>query len=85
MVYGKVGKIIQRIFKLFVSRHQIRLEDSIKDSDFVFDCVNLLHCKYHKITLKCGGSYIVSPDWIKKQKKQQKIVSMMMINAFNTR
>ena len=85
MVYGKVGKNIQRIFKLFVSRYQIGLEDSIKDSDFVFDCVNLLHCKYHKITLKCGGSYIVSPDWIKKQKKQQKIVSMMMINAFNTR
>ena len=82
MVYGKVGKTIQRIF---VSRYQIGLEDSIKDSDFVFDCVNLLHCKYHKITLKCGGSYIVSPDWIKKQKKQQKIVSMMMINAFNTR
>ena len=85
MVYGKVGKTIQRIFKLFVSRYQIGLEDSIKDSDFVFDCVNLLHCKYHKITLKCGGSYIVSPDWIKKQKKQQKIVSMMVINAFNTR
>ena len=85
MVYGKVGKTIQRIFKLFVSRYQIGLEDSIKDSDFVFDCVNLLHFKYHKITLKCGGSYIVSPDWIKKQKKQQKIVSMMMINAFNTR
>ena len=85
MVYGKVGKTIQRIFKLFVSRYQIGLEDSIKDSDLVFDCVNLLHCKYHKITLKCGGSYIVSPDWIKKQKKQQKIVSMMMINAFNTR
>ena len=85
MVYGKLGKNIKRIFKLFVSIYQIGLEDSIKDSDFVFDCVNLLHCKYHKITLKCGGSYIVSPDWIKKQKKQQKIVSMMMINAFNTR
>ena len=73
MVYGKVGKTIQRIFKLFVSRYQIGLEDSIKDSAFVFDCVNLLHCKYHKITLKCGGSYIVSPDWIKKQKSNRKL------------
>ena len=71
MVYGKVGKIIQKISKLFVSRYQIDLEDSIKDSDFVFNCVNLLHCKYHKITLKCGGSYIVSPDWIKKKSNRK--------------
>ena len=30
-------------FQLFCSRYQIRLETSIKDSDFIFDCVYLLY------------------------------------------
>ena len=54
----------------------------MKGSDFIFDCVNLLHYKCHKINLKRGGLYIDSPDWI-KDKKKQKVLSMMMINAFN--
>ena len=37
--------------------------------DFIFDCANLLHYKCHKINLKRGGSYIDSPDWIKKSNK----------------
>ena len=54
----------------------------MKGSDFIFDCVNLLHYKCHKINLKRCGLYIDSPDWI-KDKKKQKVLSMMMINAFN--
>ena len=30
--------------------------------------VNLLYYTCHKINLKSGGSYIDSPDWIKKKK-----------------
>ena len=37
----------------------------MKGSDFIFDCVNLLYYKCHKINLNCGGSYIDSPDQIK--------------------
>ena len=37
-------------------------------SSSIFDCVNLLYYKYHKISFKHGGSYIDSPDWIKKKK-----------------
>ena len=33
----------------------------MKGSDFIFDCVKLLHYKFHKINLKCGGS---STDFI---------------------
>ena len=44
------------------------MEKSIKGSDLIFDCVNLLHYKCHRISLKRGGSYIDSLDWIKNKK-----------------
>ena len=40
----------------------------MRGSDFVFDYVELLYYNCHKINLKCGGSYIHSPDWIKNKK-----------------
>ena len=33
--------------------------------EFVFDSVDLLYYKLHKIILNCGGSYIDSPKWLK--------------------
>ena len=40
----------------------------MRGSDFIFVCLNLLHYKCDKINIKRGGSYIDSPDWIKKKK-----------------
>ena len=40
----------------------------MRGSEFVFNYVQLLYCKCHKINLDCGGSYIDSPDWIKNWK-----------------
>ena len=40
----------------------------MKGSDFIFDSVQLLYCKCHIVNFKLGGSYIDSPDWIKKKK-----------------
>ena len=37
-------------------------------SEFVFDYVNLLYYKCHKINPNRGGSYIDSSDWIKNKK-----------------
>ena len=37
-------------------------------SEFVFDYVQLLYHKCHKINLNRGVSYIDSPVWIKKKK-----------------
>ena len=36
--------------------------------DFIFDSVQLIYYKCHKVKFKRGGSYIDSPDWIKKIK-----------------
>ena len=40
----------------------------MKGSTFIFDCVNLLYYKYHKINPNLVGSYTDSPDWIKSKK-----------------
>ena len=34
--------------------------------DFIFDSVQLLHYKYHRINFRRDGSSINSPEWIKK-------------------
>ena len=40
----------------------------MRESVFIFDLVQLLHYKCHKRNFKDGGSYLDSPDWIKKKK-----------------
>ena len=40
----------------------------MKETDFVFDYVQLWYYKCYKINPNCGGSYIDSPDWIKTKK-----------------
>ena len=40
----------------------------MKGSVFIFDSVQLMYYKCHKVDFECGGSYIDSPDWIKKKK-----------------
>ena len=40
----------------------------MKDSDLVFDYVQLLYYKWHKINVNCVGSYVDSPDWIENKR-----------------
>ena len=40
----------------------------MKGSEFVFDYVQLMYYKCHKINPNLGESYIDSPDWIKNKK-----------------
>ena len=39
----------------------------MKGSEFVFDFVHLLYYKCHKINPNRAGSYIYSPDCVKKK------------------
>ena len=55
----------------------------MEGSDFITDCVNLLQYKCHRTNFKRGGSYIGSPDWIKKTKKQQIPSIKKIVNTFN--
>ena len=40
----------------------------MRGSDFIFDSVQLMYYKCHKVKFKRGGLYIDSPDCIKKKK-----------------
>ena len=57
----------------------------MRGSNLIFDYVNILYYKCHRIDFKHGGLYIDSLDWTKKNKikKQQQIQKMTMINVFN--
>ena len=66
--YNDANEVVDELFESLRTRYQGNLETSIRGSDFIFESVQLLYYKCHKINLKRGGSYIDSPDWIKKKK-----------------
>ena len=68
MTYDNANEIVNELFESLLSRYQIGLETSMRGNDFIFDSVQLLYYKCHKINFKPGGSYIDSPDWTKKKK-----------------
>ena len=68
MSYDNVNDIVDELFGLLCSRYQRNLETSMEGSDFVFNSVQLLYYKYHRINFRCDGSYTDFPDWIKKKK-----------------
>ena len=66
--YSEVNEVANEFFKPLLSKYQEHLEISKKWSGFIFDSVHLKYCMCHKVNCKRGGSYIDSPDWIKKKK-----------------
>ena len=67
MINEKAEEVIEEVmeepFESFLSKHQIRLETRMKDSDFFFDCIHLLYYKCCKINLNQSGSNVDSPCW----------------------
>ena len=53
----------------------MKIDGSMKSSEFVLENVHLLYYKCHKKNSNHSGSYIDYPDWIKHKKAT--------INAFN--
>ena len=69
--YSDANDVMDRHFKPLRSIYQVNLETSMKGSDFIFDSVQILYYKCHKVNFSRGGSYIDSPDWVKKKNQQQ--------------
>ena len=64
IMQGKdTSAIIREIFRSFSHNYQQELK-MIKEIDFVFESVDLMDYKLHKVRLKRGGSYIKSPEWL---------------------
>ena len=67
MSHDNENEVVDELFESLLSKHQIVLEVSMVGRDFIFDLVQILLHKRHKIKFKHGGSYIDSSVWIKKQ------------------
>ena len=60
--------VVKELFKSTLERYQTGLQESMRRSEFVFDCVNELHYKLHKLALNRGRSYIDSPRGLRNKK-----------------
>ena len=70
MINNKADEVIEKRFESLLKKYQTGSETSMRGNDFIFDSVDLLCCKCHKINFKQGGSYIDSHDGIKAKKQQ---------------
>ena len=57
-------EIIETRFWSLLQNYLKDLEESMRGSEFNFDSVDLLYYHLQKISLKRGGSYIDSPEWL---------------------
>ena len=70
--YSDANDVLDKLFKSLCSRYQENLEISMRGSNLIFDLVQVMYYKCQKINCSLGGSYIESPDWIKKKKSNKK-------------
>ena len=68
MPYDNANEVVSELFESLLSRYQTGLETSMRGGYFIFDSVQLFYYKCHKLSFKRGGSYIDSPEWMKKNK-----------------
>ena len=61
-------KSLKNFFNLLGKKVKKDQTKKMRESEFVFDRVDLLHYNFHKISLNRGGSYIDFPEWIKNKK-----------------
>ena len=59
--------IISETFRSFLCNYQEELR-IIKGSDFVFESVELIDYKLHRMRLRRGGSNVKSPEWLANKK-----------------
>ena len=64
----KTDNIIEKLLKSFLKNYQKNLEEKMKDSNFVFESVDLLYYSLHKATLRRGKSYIKSSEWLRNKR-----------------
>ena len=58
MSHDNVNDVVDELFDSLLSRYQNDLETSIGRSNFIFDSVQFLYYKCHKVNFGHVGSYI---------------------------
>ena len=59
-------EIIKLLFESFLKKYEENLQEKMKGSDFEFDGVNFFYYDFNKTSINRSGSYIDSPQWLKK-------------------
>ena len=59
LINDKADEVFEELFESLLNKYQNNLEKSIKDGDFLFDYVDLLCYKCHKVNLNCGEPYMI--------------------------
>ena len=67
MISTDTSDTINELIDFFMKRFQEGLETKMKRSSYIFERIDLLEYLLHKISLNRGGSYIVSPKWLKNK------------------
>ena len=68
IINDEANEVIKKLFDSLKNRYQNNLK-SMKGSESVFNYVNWMYYKCHKINPNRCGSYIDSPDWIQNKKQ----------------
>ena len=69
---NETDSVIKELFESILDNYQKEEQIMRGGSDFIFESVELLDDKLHKTSLKRGGSYIESHEWLKKQRSNNK-------------
>ena len=67
MMVIEIDEINEEPFESLLQKYQEGLEEKIRESEFAFDSVDLLHYNLLKISLSRGKSYIDSSKWSKEK------------------
>ena len=75
IIGNNTNKAINELLSSLLNRKRMDLQALTKGSDFVFDSINRIYYKYHKMSLRRAGQYTDSSDCIKKKKSNNKLKS----------
>ena len=79
---SETDEIIKELLKSLLQRYQEGLEESVTESQFIFDSDNLLEYKFNKTSLKKRQIICRSFQMAKREKKKIN-PKINVINAFN--
>ena len=78
MICDETDEVVKKSFDSLKNRYQNN-SLSTRDSQFIFNYVQLLYYKCHTMNLNCGRSYIDSPDWIKNKNETIKPLNKLSL------
>ena len=68
--YSHSNKVVDELFDSLRSRYQGNLETTVRGSGFIFDSVQMMYYRCHKVSFRRTALYIDSSEWIQKKKTQ---------------